>query len=324
VTRTLEAIFRQPMRFLFMLILFPALGVGIAFYLPRTYQSTATLWALRSYATISATGTLNNPDAQNNQSGTPTSPSDTQVSALTELLQSRSFALIVAKSAQLSKVMMQSDPETLNDAMVSEISQHVHVATKGNDTFTISYSNRNPQIAQKVVQAVITTYGSESQSFSISEGQNLLQSYQTQLVQTQQAVDKTTQAQTAYIQAHPNATQSDLLNDPQYVLLESQAQQARTNLQTIQNAISTLNQEISFLGIGSTGLFTVLDPPVVPAHPESQLLVLLEAGGIGLGVALLVCILYLAAVVRRDHAIYTVQDVQKVTTLPVALQIPQM
>ena len=215
-----------------------------------------------------------------------------------------------------------SDPENLNDAMVFEISHYVHVVTKGNDTFTISYSNRNSQIAQKVVQAVITTYGSESQSFSISEGQNLLQSYQAQLVQAQQAVGKATQAQTAYIQAHPNSTQSDLLNDPQYVLLDSQTQQARANLQTIQNSISTLNREISFLGIGSTGLFTVLDPPVVPRRPESQLLVLLAAGGIGLGVALLACILYLAVVVRRDQTIYTVHDVQKATTLPVALQIP--
>jgi hypothetical protein len=51
---------------------------------------------------------------------------------------------------------------------------------------------------------------------------------------------------------------------------------------------------------------------------------LLIGGGGGLAIALLAIIIYLVILIRRDRAVYTTRDIEKITTLPIALQIPQL
>src|SRR5438876_10758232 len=97
VSRVLEAIFRHPMQLLLMLIFPIVVGLAVAYVLPRSYQSSASLWALRRYAIIGATGP---------ESDLQSTPATTQVAALSELLQSRDFSLAVAKATDL--------PSTLN------------------------------------------------------------------------------------------------------------------------------------------------------------------------------------------------------------------
>ena len=71
--RTLEAIFRHPVQLLALLILPLALSLAIAYRLPRSYESAASLWALRRYEIIGATGPESNLLA---------TPSETQVAVL--------------------------------------------------------------------------------------------------------------------------------------------------------------------------------------------------------------------------------------------------
>src|SRR5215469_10416547 len=85
--RALEVIFRQFLLLLMLMMLLPAVSVALVYVVvPRTYQSTAKLWALNSFAIIGTTSA---------GSGLLTA-AQTQVSALSELLQTRSFALTVA------------------------------------------------------------------------------------------------------------------------------------------------------------------------------------------------------------------------------------
>ena len=87
--RTLEAIFRHPLQLILLLVLFPTIGVAIAYFLvPRTYQATASLWALHRYEIIGTTGP---------ESDLTSTPAQTQATALSELLQTRSFALTIAQ-----------------------------------------------------------------------------------------------------------------------------------------------------------------------------------------------------------------------------------
>ncbi len=311
--RTLEAIFRRPIRLFLVIVLFTLVGLGVAYILPRNYSASASLWALRRYQVISDTGP---------ESDLLATPAETQVTALTELLQSRTFTLAVARAAKLDTAFTAKDPQTLEEDMFNDLAKNVHATTQGYNTYLITYSHHDPHIAQQVIQCVITQYAMQSQGFSVVEAQHLLLSYESQLTKAKDNADKAAQAQTQYINDHPNISRNDLLNDPNYALLDAQAQQTRTTLQDIQTHIATLNQQISNQGTSSDGFFKILDKPILPRQPESRMKQLLIGGGAGLGLALLACAFYLAIMIRRDRTIYSVRDIQKITALPVSLQIP--
>lgn len=319
--KLLEVIFRRFI-LLFVMLLIPAiLGVGIAYVLPRSYQSTASLWALKRYEIIGATGAESNLQA---------SPADTQAEALTELLQSSSFDIAVAQSTNLKATLglsqhILSNPQLLNDALVQEISKKVSALSKGYNLYEVSYTNKDPQVAEQVVSAVITQFHSQGQGFSIVEGQRLLQGDQGQLTQAENAANTAAQNESAYLASHPELTKNNAnpLNDPQYALLDAKRVQAEVTLQNIQSTIATLNQEIASQNTGGDTFFNVLDPPVTPNVATSRTKVLLTAGGIGATVGLLFCVLYVLFLVRRDRSLYTASDVQKVTSYPVLLQIEQ-
>src|SRR2546421_37633 len=156
--RTFEAIFRHPIQLLALLILPLVLSLAIAYVLPRSYQASASLWALHRYTVIGATGP---------ESDLLSTPSATQVAALSELLQSRAFALSVAKSTNLAATLHLSksvlaDPQLLDDALAAEVSQHVVVTSQGYNLYGIVYVNRDPTVAQQIVAAVISEFNVQS------------------------------------------------------------------------------------------------------------------------------------------------------------------
>lgn len=319
--KLLEAIFRRFILLLVLLVMPAILGVGVAYVLPRTYQSTASLWALKRYEIIGATGAESNLQA---------SPADTQAEALTELLQSSSFDTAVAQSTDLKSTLglsqhVLSNPQLLNNALVLEISKKVTAISMGYNLYEVSYTNRNPQVAEQVVSAVITEFHLQGLGFSIVEGQRLLQGYQGQLTQAENDANNAAKNESAYLAAHPDIVKSNSspLNDPQYALLDAKRVQAETTLQSIQSTIATLNQEIATQSTGSDTFFKVLDPPIMPDVATSRTKLFLTAGGIGAAVGLLFCVLYILFLVRRDRSLYSVHDVRKATAYPVLIQIQQ-
>ena len=320
--RTFEAIFRHPIQLLALLVLPLMISLAIAYVLPRSYSSTASLWAMRRYEIIGATGP---------ESDLLSTPSETQVSALTELLSSRAFALSVAKTTNLASTLNLSksvlaNPQLVDDALLTEISQHVLVTSGGYNLYEIMYTNRNPQVAQQIVAAVIAQFNMQSSEFSVAEGQQLLQGYQTQLAQAKHDADAAAAAEAQYLAAHPSLKSSTTvaLADPQYALLDAKRLQAQATLQNLQSTIATLNQQITLEGTGTNSLFQVVDAPIVPDVSVSRTKTFLTIGGVGAGVGLAACVLYLLMLVRRDSALYTLSDVQEVTTYPVLMQVPQL
>jgi len=323
VRRTLEIFFRRPMSLLILIVTLPSISSAIAYNQPRSYQASADLWALRSYSIISATGLDFNPGA---------APADTQAATLSELLQIRVFAVAVAKATYLPSTFnsnVRSDPQSLADALVNSI-HGVQVQSLGANLFTITYINNDPRLAQEVVAAVIQTYGSQSQGLATFEGERLLEAYQTQLVNAKQEVDAAAAAEAQYLAAHPALADAVLHSDPthgasidpHFALLYLRAQQAQAAVQSIQSSITSLNQSISLQGSSADDLFRVLDPPAV--QHVSRTKQLLIGGGTGLGIAILASTLYLAFLVRRNRGVYTPLELQKVTTYPVAMELPHL
>jgi hypothetical protein len=318
VQRTLEIVFRHPFQLLLLLVLLPVIGFGIAYSLPRSYQSQASLFAIQRYVIIGATGA---------ESDLLATEAQTQATALSELLQTRYFALQVAYQTSLSKTespAIQADKQALDDALYQEISTHVVVAPQGDHVYTILYTNRDAVVAQQVVQAVIDEFAKESATFSVEAGQKLLQGYQAELASDQQAANAAVAAEEAYKAAHPSLSPSDLINDPRYNYLHQATAQAEATLGNLENEIATVTQEVSVLNTGGNTLFTVVDNPVVPDRAVSRTKTLAIGGGGGLVVALLMCVLYLALLMRRDRAIYGSVDAQRATGVPVILEIPAL
>lgn len=326
MVRVLEVIFRRPLQFLLLLVVMPIIGVAITYVQPRIYSSTASLWALQRYEVIGATGP---------ESDLQSTPADTQATALTELLQSRVFALSVADSTKLASTFdapTQANLQLLDDTMFTDISTHVVVTSAGYNLFTITYQNHNPYVAQQVVQSVVQKYSEQSVLFAVVEAQHLLDSYRTQLAKAQQSASQAASAVSNYLVAHPALAQlisrtnveTGALNDPQYAILYSQAQQTQTNSQNIQTNISTVQQELSTEGTNSNNLFKILDNPQIPYKSLSRTKTYLLYGGVGAGIALLACILLILVAVRRDRTFYVPTDFLTVTTLPLVMQVPHL
>jgi len=323
----LEAIFRRPLHLLMLIMLLPAMSVALVYFVaPRTYQSTAKLWASNRFAIIGTTSRGSDQLA---------AAAQTQAAALSELLQTRSFALTVAHETAAAGTLnldssARSAPQMLDDALFGEISRNVTVNAQGDSLFEISYANRDPRVAQHVVEAIVKTYGSQGTDLSVLVDQRLLESYQKQLAIAEQDANAAVAAESTYLLEHPklsqnpNVTPSQLLTDPNYALLDQKRVQAQSILQNLENNIATLKQTISDQSVSSNSLFEVIDAPKVASRPVSRLKLLLIAGGIGLAVAMLGCAFYIVISARRDHGVYTDRDLQKVTDLPVAMQLPRL
>jgi hypothetical protein len=318
VRRTLEAIFRHPLQLLMLIITLPILGVAVAYFtIPRTYQSSASVWALQRYFVIGATGA---------ESDLTSTPAQTQATALTELLQTRSFALQIAQGIPLAPTLSLSDSvlndkQLLGDALFSDISKHVLVTPSASNLFDITYANTNPKVAQQVVQAVITTFGMQSLKFSQTEAQNLLANYQVRLASAQKDASDAAATESQYIAAHPNVKLAD---DPEYALLESKRLQAQLNVQNIQTVVNQIEQSVSVQGSNVNTLFQVVDGAQMPDQALSRKKDYIIGGVIGLVVALLGCSLFLVVVVRRDRGVYSAPDLQNLVQYPVVLQLPKL
>ena len=127
-------------------------------------------------------------------------------------------------------------------------------------------------------------------------------------------------AETQYVATNPNAEQDD---DPEYANLDVKRIQAEAAVQNIQDIINTIQQSISTQGTGANNLFKVIDAPQT-GTPLPRSKNYLVGGGVGLGIALLACTIYLVILVRRDRTIYSAYDLQNSSAFPVVMQLPKL
>lgn len=312
VRRTVSRHLRQLLPVVFLPVI---IGTAIAYILPRQYQATATLWALHNYTTLTAT----NIDAN-----ALDTPAQSQATALGEMLQTRSFALAVARESKLAASLSnQGDsPQNLDDILVSTISQSSQVTPQGYDLFTVQYIDHSPVTAQQVVQAIIDQYSQEVRNTATAEGQNVLQPYQAELVQAQRDAQDALDAQTQYLATHPQLGQNQLQTDPTYQQLHLQVQQTQQKVQALQNIITVLEQQIADHTTIADGLYRVLDSPVVPDRPASRTKTFLLGSGAGLVLGMLAGALLIVLLMRSDRKIYTRGDLHQVTASPVVMELP--
>jgi hypothetical protein len=311
--------------FLIIIAALPLVSVAITYLVvPRTYVSSASLWALRRYAIVGDTTVQPNP---------PPTPADTQVTALSTLLQTREFDLSVAKQANLALTLdasISSTPNLRDTAMIDDVAKHVQVASQGDNLFTVVYTSHDPQTAQRVVAAVIQNFAFQSAGFSQLQGQHLLDNYQKQLADAAQSADTAAAREAQYLSVHPQVARNILYDgpdyaqvlDPEYGILHAQSVQALARLQAIQTQMTTVQLQVAEQAGNSATLFKVIDAPVVANQPEGRSKSFLTYGGVALGIALLACVIYIILLVRSDQALHTKLDFRDMTPYPVVIQLP--
>lgn len=313
--RVLEIVFSRWIQLIALLVVPVVIALGIVLAQPRQYEASATIWALRRYEVVGATGAESDLNA---------TAAETQATAITEILQTKTFALAIARQANLASTYSasaRSNQDQLDSAMFDDISTHVTATPVGAYIVSITYDNKSPAIAKAVVKAAIDEYGTSAAAFATSESKQLLLIYQEQLQQAQGASKTATAAAATYLREHPGA---DTNQDPQYQALTTAATNAVGNVTQIQGQIDTINNTIQTIGVGSNTLFKVVDQPATGASPISRSKTLIEGVAIGVVVGLLACIIFIVIMMRRDRSIYSVADLRKITEAPVLLQIPHM
>jgi hypothetical protein len=311
--RVLENIFSRWVQLVALLFVPLIIALGIVMMQPRQYEASATLWALRRYAVVGATGPEQDLTA---------TPASTQALAITGILQTKTFALAVGHEANLASTYSaatRKDPDLVDETIFEDISTHVVATAVSYNLVSITYDNRLPAMAKSVTQAVITQYGRSAAQFATSESTQLLLIYQQQLAHAQEVSNKAADAASAYLRDHPGVTTQ---SDPQYAILANNAATTLASVNTAQETISQINTEIATIGTGSNTLFAVVDAPSVGVHPVSRSKIVLAGSAIGLVVGLLACILFILILMRRDRAIYSVAELHKITDAAVLLQIP--
>lgn len=313
--RVLEIVFSRWLQLAALFFVPLVIAIGVVYAQPRQYQASATIWALGRYTVVGVTGP---------ESDLTSTPAETQTIAITEILQTKTFALTIAHEANLASTFdkaTQSNPATLDSAMYTDISTHVQATAVGYNLISITYENKSQTVAQSVIKAVVQEYGISASQFAVSESKQLLLIYQTQLQQAQAASKQATSAAQTYLREHPGTTAQQ---DSQYSDLQTSATNAQATVTNIQSTINDIKNEVATIGPGSNTLFTIVDAPALGFQPVSRMKSLLTGGGIGLAVGLLFCIAFVVIVMRRDRAIYSVSDLQKITEAPILMQIPQM
>ncbi len=322
----LEVFFRRQRQFLLLLLLLPLLSLTVGLLLPRSYQSTASLLAVRRYNIVDGTWAAKWYDMLGL---TNSSPAVAESGMLTELLSSRAFAVQVGDATDLALQLpsdVRSDPTKHDDALFAEISKKIKVAFVGNNLVTISYVNQDPRIAQQVVAATVRSFITASQQLALSAAQQLLDSYQAQVAGFKSSADQANAQLAVYLAQHPDvrASKDKQATDPTYLELSSQALDAAKSLVDMEGQIGLLQLQINTIGSQPDDFFTVQDAATLPTQPQSRLVTLLLATATGQAIALIICTLYVAILMRRDRVAYSAADLRSTLSIPVLLQIPQI
>lgn len=318
--RALEIVFRQWRLFVLLLILLPVLSLAIGFTMPQSYQASATLWAANRF---NSTNAASAPQWYVMLSDTTITPSQAEAAALTELLGSRTFALQVAHAAGLSEhTSGATTPQQVDNALFAEISHNVKVQSVGNNIVTITYTNANAQLATKVVAATMQTFATTTQQLALQTAKELLSADQTSLSGLQKSADDATAALYTFLSQHRSeASDYAKLNaDANYQYLSAQVASAKQNVADVQSQVNQLQIQIATIGSQPDAFFTVQDAPT--AVKASRTMILLLALAVGLAVALVISIVYVALLMRADHSAYSAADLTDALSVPVLAEIP--
>jgi uncharacterized protein involved in exopolysaccharide biosynthesis len=243
-----------------------------------------------------------------------TPPAQYETTAMTELLQSTTFAATVAAQTPLAHVF-NLHTQAGRDAAAARISSEVRIAPSavGTHLIWVSATDTSPHIAQAIVSALLNQYAARYQADRLQLDQQAVTYYQQQLAIAQSQLAQDIQRLRLYQRQHPGSARSQPTTDPQLARLQNQLNQDQARANTLTNQLVTVQQDAQAVPIAASDLFRVIDPPQLPLQPtisESKLLLTYFGGG--LAAALVLVSLVVVGLTRLDRKIYATEDLRAI------------
>jgi uncharacterized protein involved in exopolysaccharide biosynthesis len=335
--RYLETFYRHRLILVAPVVLVLLISVSIVYFQPRAYDATSKLWVDKDLLGTTAVDT------------SFSAPADTQVAVLQELLKTRSFAVKVAARgplvaallsrraaaakdpvAQLSNVVQGKSTsnapltqEQQDDLVYTTISAAAKADSSGPNIVTVTYQDADPDIAAAVAQGIVDQFIVELLSNQRAQAATAADFYTGQVKSAEVDLSAKDAAVYNYLTAHPEQQLASAIPDLTVSQLRRDDDLARTRYESMLSKLDNANLQAQLANDPTPSGLRVIDPALSPRRPVSRTTQLLEAGGAGLISGLGLMLLCLVVLTLADTSLRHPAEVETMTGLTVAGDIPQ-
>jgi uncharacterized protein involved in exopolysaccharide biosynthesis len=241
-------------------------------------------------------------------------PAQNQAESMAELLQSETFDSTIAAQTDLTKTIDLSTQGGRGLAFV-RITQELSVVPTGTgpNTIILTATDKDPYLAQQVVQAALTDFTNYFTSHRVQLDQQGIAFYEQQLASAQGQLTQDSAKLADYLNRHPGEAISGSSVDAALASLEEQVSQDQSSVTTLQSQIENLRSDASAASAGTATFLRVLDQPQVPLRPTLALRKLATSytlvgfvGAAGFDAAIIVLLTLL------DRKVYFADDLRRV------------
>ncbi|MBV9175280.1 MAG: hypothetical protein JOZ81_34930 [Chloroflexi bacterium] len=310
IKRLLEAFFRHKLLVLMPPILLPLIVTPIAIAsTPKVYDTAVGVW-------VDPPAYLNYKDGFNPW----TTPATQQAARLGELLRTRAFLVDVAqRTPTLAPLVGNPASEaTLSDVIGKSVSLGGAAtgaalgSTTGDHLLVIHVQAPTAKLSYEMCKALIDAYQEKSAADQADQSDSAIQFFQSRTDEAQQQLTKATQDVRRYVasrQSDPTTADTAAaslpasLLDPKLAGLQAAMQQAQSDYNLAQNALTQAQRDSVAAQQGQQYGFQVLDEPQMPTAPVSQMKKIIVYPIAGAMAGLVLATVILVLLVASDRSI---------------------
>jgi uncharacterized protein involved in exopolysaccharide biosynthesis len=331
--RYLETFYRHRLLLMGPVALVLLLTGGWVLVQPPTYDATVRMWVQRQTL-------VPNPD-----DNPYLTPAQQQAAVLSELLNTKYFCLKVGNRSPLAESLATSGPQNqgplqrvlagiggssggrlsgraLDDAEYQAISHQTVVEPAGPEIITISYRGGSPELSAAVGQAIADQFIEEALASQRVQTEAAQQFYDSQVKQTKAEVASIQTQIDAYESSHPEQRGANAQPDTTLSQLRKNHDAAQQRMNDLQSKLDQAKVSLAGLSQPAVSGMRVLDRAEIPTRASSVRNVALQAGAVGLSLALLILIggilllTLIDSTLRRPEEVERVLDLKPVGTIP--------
>jgi len=239
-------------------------------------------------------------------------PASNTAAALTQLLQTESFDVLVAHGSPLYWNTVALKPNR-NALVVTDLSKNVVILSNGPDLVNISYSSKQPSTGIELLAAILKQAPRQFAELNQQQAASTVAFYTHRKKDAQTRLAHATKALGSYMKTHHlHATEmaAQSLFDPAFAALYQAVQSTQVDIDNADQQISQATSQSA----GNT--FLVYDRPSVVQASLSKKSLALDLA-IGLAVALLLSGAFIVGTTALDHSFRYADEVPDLLGVPV-------
>jgi len=305
IRRYKDTFFRHRIIALIPLLVLPVVAAGVTRLSGKSSTVTANLWV-----NANSVQQLGYADPQ-------ATPGMNTANALTQLMQTVSFDLRVAKESPLYWQMNVAKPNR-DVTIVSDLSKNVKIVAGGAYLVSVSYGTKYPSMGVQLLKSILKEAPGEIGRLNQQQAALSVSFYTHAKTNAESQLAVATKALGDYVRSHGiSASQmaSQSLFDPKFATLYQAVQSAQVDVNNADQALSKIEPQ----GAGSA--IQVVDPPtVVPPSSSKKTLALYLV--IGLVVGVLLSGAFVVVTTARDHSLRYADEVPDLLGLSILATVP--